>query len=69
MKFKSFFFILNKELIKNHCISDSSNEISSENLSNKIIESNEDLLSNEADLSDTALSAEIDKGKSQKRTR
>ena len=46
------------------CDSDSSNEISSEDLSNTINESYEDLLSNEADLSDTTLSVEIDRGKS-----
>jgi len=46
------------------CDSDSSNEISSENLSNTINESNEDLLSTESDLSDTTLSVEIDRGKS-----
>ena len=46
------------------CDSDSSNVISSEDLSNTINESYEDLLSNEADLSDTTLSVEIDRGKS-----
>ena len=50
---------LTVELIS--CDSDSSNEISSEDLSNKINESYEDLLSNEAD---STLSVEIDRGKS-----